>query len=972
MAKKSREDDEVSIDFKKVKNFFSNKNLFNNQTLLVLLLVIAVFFSIYFRAYPSYLPITEDWARNSAYNSIRNNIATQINQQYPNLPSANKNQLINEQVEQVFEQQGSQIEQQIQATSEYFKQRLKNDNGQTYLLAIDPYQHLRRAENILENGHVGDTLRDGKPYLTRRFAPIGDPVHADMHPLFIYYFYRFLNIFGSGITMLMASFWAPVLLSALAVIPGFFIAKRRAGLFGGFIAGLIIAIHPVFIGRTAAGFSDTDPYAVLFPLLIAWFFIEGFEAKSLIKKIVLTILSAFFVGVFAFSWSGWWYSFDLLIGLSLVYIGYRLLRLVINKTRFKKIVSDESLRNTVIILIIFLVCSALFVPLLTGGRNNIKSAVTGPILRTQLKVAAHSDYWPNIQTTVAELNPISIPGAINQMGGKLLFFIAALGLILSLVKVNELKKKDYAYLAVSALFLLIMLSKSLLNLSTFTYLVLLALPVIAGFILLLKEDRKIDIKYAILLILWFIGSLYAVTKGTRFTLLLVPAFAIAFGISLGLIHKMLTILISKEFKIKKVITSLVLIVLLCMLLISPIRAAHNASLREVPSMNDAWWQTLEDIKLNSSQDAIINSWWDFGHWFKYVADRPVTVDGGGQDYQLAHWMGTVLVSSDEDRSVDILRMLDCGSRLTYRTLLNETDDVLLSVNLTKTIIRQTEAEARQTLEQAGITSQTINKTLGYAFCEPPENYLITSEDMVGKAGVWGHFGSWDFRRAYAYINSRNKKAQTAIPNLTQGLGISEEEATEYYYDVQALTSEAEGNTWIAPWPNYFTKKWASCTYTQKDQDENSTNTTDDTGLEQAGLMVCRVNQQINNNQQGRIVLENIVLDLDNYDNSTMTIGAYDASSGYRTGGGKAIPSSFVLFKEEGIERIEMDNTTFPYDVLIDLEQDKALITDPLLSESLFTKLFYLDGRYTEHFEKFSDKTTVNGERVIVWKVKWPE
>ena len=971
-------EEEITLDLNKLKNFFSNKRFFNNSTLIVFLVLIGIFFSVYFRAFPSYLPITEEWARSAAYNSIRNSIAAQINQQYPNLPLANKNQLINQQLEEVFRQQGEQIEQQIKATSEYFKTRLQDENGQTYLLAIDPYQHLRRAENILRNGHVGDMLKDGKPYITHQFAPVGKPASPELHPYVIFYFYKVLHLFNPGVSMFIAAFWVPVLISALAVIPAFFIVRRRAGLFGGFIAGVLVAIHPVFIGRTAAGFSDTDSYVVLFALLITWLFMEGFETTNLKKKIVLTLLAGFFVGLFSFAWSGWWYVFDLIIGLLLIYIGYNLLRLIITRTSVKKIFSDKNLREALIILLVFFVCSAIFVPLLTSGKNNITNAYKGPIIRTKLKVAAHNDYWPNIQTTVAELNPISIPGAINQIGGKLLFFIAALGLVISLIKADELKKKDYAYLTISFVYLLILLSGSVLRLKPLTYLTLLVIPVIIGFILLLRDDRRIDIKYAILLTLWFIGAMYASTKGTRFVLLLVPAFSIAMGIALGLIHRMLTKLISEEFKIKKLIIALCLAVLLGLLVVNPLTLmrepdkprhimdmARYTAEREVPSMNDAWWQTLTKIKNNSNEDAIINSWWDFGHWFKYVADRPVTVDGAGQDYQLAHWMGTILLTDDEEKAVNTLRMLDCGSKQTYLTLLNATKDVLLAANLTKTIIMQSEEEAKQTLEEAGISQEAINKTLSYAFCNPPENYLITSEDMVGKAGVWGHFGSWDFRKAFIYVTSRGKEAEEAIPLLMDKLNISEEEAIDYYYQVQALSSEEEANTWIAPWPNYFTGRWAGCTLQGKE--ENTTNST--VLVENKGIIVCDINRGIRQGNQ-QMVIEKAVFDFDNPQNSSLIIGSYDSNTGYRIGSGKATPSSFVLFKEDSIERVKMSNSTFPFDVLIDTVENRALITDPLLSESLFTKLFFLDGRYTKHFEKFSDVTTVNGQRVIVWKVKW--
>nr|MCK4929455.1 hypothetical protein [Nanoarchaeota archaeon] len=691
----SDDEQEIKLDFKKIKNFFSNKKLFNTYVLIILLIIIGIFFSVYFRAYPAFLPVTDDWARNSAYNSIRNNIAAQINQQYPNLPDANKNQLINQQLEIVFKEQGAQIEQQVKATSDYFKTRLQNDDGQTYLLAIDPYMYLRQVNNLVEKGHLYDELKDGGPWNNHRLAPIGITMQGDFHTYFSYYVYKLVSLFNPKVPLIKVFFFIPIIISALCVIPAFFIARRRAGLFGGFIAGMIVAIHPVFLGRTAGGFSDTDAYVVFFALLVTWLFIEGFETKNLIKKIVLVGLAGFFVGVFSFAWSGWWYIFDLLLGLLIIYMGYILVRSVINKISIKKILSNKNLRGALIVLVILFVCSAIFVPLLSGG--SIKTAIIGPILKTKLKVAAHDDYWPNIQTTVAELNPISIPGAISQIGGKLLFFLATLGLVLSLIKVDELKKKDYAYLGISFIFLMILLSKSLLGLKPITYLFLLSIPILIGFVLLLKDDRKIDIKYAILLMLWFIGSIYASTKGTRFVLLLVPAFGIAMGISLGLVHRMLTRIISEEFKIKKLFVGIGLIILLCLFLINPIKAADSTALREVPSMNDAWWETLTGIKDNSSENAIINSWWDFGHWFKYVADRPVTVDGSGQDYFLAHWMGTILISDDEEKAVNTLRMLDCGSKQAYLVLLNDTNDILLSVNLTKTIIMQSEQEARQTL-----------------------------------------------------------------------------------------------------------------------------------------------------------------------------------------------------------------------------------------------------------------------------------
>ena len=50
---------------------------------------------------------------------------------------------------------------------------------------------------------------------------------------------------------------------------------------------MIVAVNSALLGRTPAGFSDTDPYNIFFPLFIAWVFIEAFEAKNWKKTTLL-------------------------------------------------------------------------------------------------------------------------------------------------------------------------------------------------------------------------------------------------------------------------------------------------------------------------------------------------------------------------------------------------------------------------------------------------------------------------------------------------------------------------------------------------------------------------------------------------------------------------------------------------------------------------------------------------------------
>jgi hypothetical protein len=714
---------------------------------------------------------------------------------------------------------------------------------------------------------------------------------------------------------------------------------------------------------------------VMLPLIILWLFLEAFETESWIKKAIFAAAAGLVAGMFSFAWpNGWWYIFDLLL---LTLVGYIIFSLVQNYLKHKhltKVVSRD-IKLSAMILLIILLSSAVFVSVFTSP-DTFKSAFIDPLHKASaLKAAAHADFWPNIQTTVAELNEASIETIVKQtaFGVNIFFGIALLGIMFTLVGKMPNLKESLLLVGSAVIFAFLTMGKGL-ALSIYSYLGILMIPLLIGvFLLLTDKGSRVDIKPAILITIWFVGMIFASTKGVRFIQLLIPAFAVAIGVSIGYIYQLLSKLIHREFKINETFVKVVIFILLCFLLSIPIRAGEDAGKGFVPSMTKGWWDSLTQIREQSQPSAIINSWWDFGHWFKYVADRPVTVDGSGQDYELAHWMGTILVTGDEHQAINTIRMLDCGSRETYHTLLADTGDILLSVNLTKTIIMQEKEQATQTLKKAGVTDSAIDKAIGYAFCQPPEHFIIASEDMVGKSGVWAHFGYWDFNKAYMIVNVRTKGPEEGIKIIQEKFGYSEDEASRIYYDMQALQTDREMNDWISPWPSYFMSNWAGCSVAEEDvpleqTDENGT--VIHTVEKKPSLLGCSINRDIGQGDQGTTVIENVIVDLNNYTNSTITAGVYNPSTGQRLAGGKITPHAFVLLENSTTKKIKMENANFNFDVLIDMVNNQALILDPLLSESLFTKLFYLDGRYTTHFEKFSDITDITGSRIIVYKVKW--
>ena len=331
---------------------------------------------------------------------------------------------------------------------------------------------------------------------------------------------------------------------------------------------------------------------------------------------------------------------------------------------------------------------------------------------------------------------------------------------------------------------------------------------------------------------------------------------------------------------------------LTLFLIAPIKESYSISQGVTPAVDDAWFVILENLKVNSDPSSIITSWWDYNHMFKAIADRRVTFDGGSQNTPQAYWVGKLFLSDDERVSIGIARMLNCGGNKAFDEVDKHLTNIPDSVALVNEIITVDRWHAENLLvERLSMSYDETESVLQYTHCEPPESYIIASGDMVGKSGVWGHFGSWDFYKAEEVFSTPKE---------------------------QRIGKLADADSYAAGWPSY------------------SGNQVECWGEE--GLLACDLG-----GSELRLNLETKAV------NSSV------------------FPEQIVYENDSGVISVKL-NSSSGFSLIIPGNQ--GVLSHPTQASSLFTKMYFFEGKGLDCFELFDKQTRINGERIYVYKADW--
>lgn len=655
----------------------------------------------------------------------------------------------------------------IGGVSDDMKSFYQDSSGLPYFSEMDSYYNIRLTSDLLDHGYLGDKFNGSQWDLHSSYPP---GKSANYPPLIAYLAaigFIIANLFAK-VPLAYVCFWMGAFIASLAVMPAYFLVKKITNIYGGIVAGLLVGLAPAYIGHTHAGFFDTDMFGMVIPLLIALFFILSLSADNFRKRTVYASLAAFSMLLFALAWQGWWYIYYLIIASMVIYL------LVTNYIfPLKPRKSTDVLKGRLdwfnnkpdfFTFAVFMVLSIILMSIFLGVIGFLW-ALTEPIHVDQIQATVQTTSYPNVYLTVGELRPTDMDDVVGGVGGLLPFLFGFLGMVALCWKLKPKKEK-----------------KEIVEEKT-------RKPRRRGRSNHRKEENKeykadkVIIKsdvgyeksnyifYIILFAIWLLITIYAMTKGVRFVANFALPITLTAGIFVGLLYDYI-----KERIPNTSYQTMVMAIIIVVVAFSPLTMSYNQTSHTIPGTDDGMINSLEWVKNNTSPDTVITSWWDFGHLFTFVADRPVTFDGSSQNTPRAYCVGKALSTNNETLSVGIIRMLaSTGDTATY-LLANYTQSSGKSADILNNILG-VDKETAITLMTAnyGLTSEQAQNVVMYTHpTNPAPDILITSHDMIEKAGAWAMLGNWNFttNQAKEYLSSRVELGGVTVNNKILFTGIN--------------------------------------------------------------------------------------------------------------------------------------------------------------------------------------------------------
>jgi|TARA_B100001971_G_C18254230_1_gene580685 dolichyl-diphosphooligosaccharide--protein glycosyltransferase len=533
-----------------------------------------------------------------------------------------------------------------------------------YMDAFDPLFQLRVTEYIVENGYASwFSWHD-----TMSWYPWGRNIARSSYPgvpftgAFVYFVARAMSL---DLTVYQVSLYFPVLMGSITCIFAYFIGRDFGNSSTGLMAAFFMAISEAFVGRTFLGFYDTENIGIFGMVAITLFYLRSLDSeRSFNERLIYGIVAGITLGYTFASWGATRYIVGLLILFSLAVlitgrfekkhiISYALtlgigltITLFIPRLGVKYIQSTENVAAILLGVLIIIyeytrqrleerqtmrLISGLVIALILGVFMLEALGVANPIT---------GKFWRVINPMQSAGNPLSQSVAEHKRSVWSSFFgtfgiafpLAILGTYFSINELDDRRLFGSIFFITAAYF-----AGSMIRLS-----LLLSIPVglMAAFGLteLLKPFVALSKRKAVKgrrrrKVIW---------KGLNRELSIIFALFMLLAI-------MPTIWGTSEISIR------------------PTSMASSS----VPALfgdryPQDWLQTLNWMRDNLADNAVVVSWWDYGYWIEAIGKQTTLADGATTNRSQIGYIGRIMMLNQTE-SLPMLEAYDATHIVVFNT-----------------------------------------------------------------------------------------------------------------------------------------------------------------------------------------------------------------------------------------------------------------------------------------------------------------
>ncbi|MFT4304812.1 MAG: hypothetical protein ACMXX8_01860, partial [Candidatus Woesearchaeota archaeon] len=187
-------------NIKEINQFFKKNKKIVNIIFMIILLLIPMVVGLSIRMRTAQLSHIDNIAEQNVMNYYKQQIASDVENNYAYLPEARRNEIINENLAMFIRENRDRIQNEIKEVSEMMKEGFRDDEGTPYMTDIDTWLFYYYATNYIEYGRVAEIVgEDGQVYEKYRGGRFERPQGNRFHPWLMAQTHKIWTLFDKDV-----------------------------------------------------------------------------------------------------------------------------------------------------------------------------------------------------------------------------------------------------------------------------------------------------------------------------------------------------------------------------------------------------------------------------------------------------------------------------------------------------------------------------------------------------------------------------------------------------------------------------------------------------------------------------------------------------------------------------------------------------------------------------------------------------